>query len=353
MAKEKFSLENLSQLSKKGMEREEEITEKLKQLPRLSKKAIAREKEITGRLKKLPELSKSKNVDGEFDFSDEDADMEREKQEPSTDTKEALGELRGGEKVKIREYEEKEERKKIGRAKKESAEEQKKLRKELAGEKFEEKREAGGGSEIKKHLRANLSDYPELLTPDVKKNFAVITKNENIIEKNEGNAKKSAQDKVKQAKEIIGRAREAVNDFADNLAEKYDESQNRLMELSRELFGEQKKPDKKGTRGGLENELNALYQATFGPDKAYSPEKKGLFSGIKEFFNDRKIKKAMGEDWDVFQEKEADYKQKLDAYNSLLASHGKKFGRLEETREADTTFRAESRGAHREKGHLA
>ncbi len=337
MAKEKFSLENLSQLSKEGMERGEEITEKLKQLPRRSKKAMKREEEITEKLKQLPHL---KSLAGK-------------------ETEEALKELRDTEKVKIKDYEEKEEqeklREKLGANKtagKEAEEAEwdeaikkakKKLEKEPEEKKSHEKRAAKSGSEMKKHLRANLLDYPELLQPEIKKNLQIIEKNEDIIERNEGNAKKRAQDKIKKAEEIIERAQAAVDDFADDLIKQYDTSHDLLMEKSRVLFGEQKSGNKKAS-GGLENELNALYQKKFGPNKAYSPEKKGLLGGIKGFFKDRAIKKALGDDWDEFQIKQSEYKQKLDFYENLLASHGKRFGRLEEALEAGIYFQFAPRG---------
>lgn len=197
--------------------------------------------------------------------------------------------------------------------------------------------------ELGRHLRANLSDYPELLTADIKKNLQIIMKNEDIIEKNKNNAKKSAQDKVKKAKKIIEQAQTDVNDYANDLAKQYNGSHNHLMDLSRELFGEQK-PGKKKASGGMENELNAMYQKKFGRDKSYNPERKGFFGSIKGFFNDRKIKKVMGEDWDDFQVKEAEYKQKLDEYNKLLASHGKRFGRLEEARESGSAHPLYVRG---------
>ena len=224
----------------------------------------------------------------------------------------------------------------------EEKKEKKKIRKELVETKPEDKHEARGGSDIKRHLRANLLDYPELLQPEIKKNLQTIAKNENIIEQNKGNAKKSAQDKIKKSEEIIERAQAAVDGYVNDLVKQYYTSQESLIETSQELWGEQV-PGKKKAAGGLERQLLDM-----AGDKA-GLEKNGLFGGIKNFFSDRKLKKQLGDKWDEFEVMRSDYQDKLKFYNNMLASHTKRFSKLEEVRESGTTFRLEPRGLSSEK----
>ncbi|MFA5133957.1 MAG: hypothetical protein WC459_04110 [Patescibacteria group bacterium] len=363
-----FKLESVSGLSKKDITKkqarakealalaEKEIKKVREKAGVPEKKRKAQERELKIR-QELAQLS-NKEADLQFDFSDEDEDKKieesaKKRKKPSRATQEAINELREKEAEKMREQEEDNipeiEPDEILEEGLEAAEklEVAKIKKSIDEPEIKKTQENKNAlkleNEIKERLRASLSDYPELLAPEIKKNLEIIRKNEEILEKNEGNAKKSAREKVKTAREVIDRATTAVNDYADKLAEKYSDSQEKLMELSRILFGEQKNGRTKSV-GGLEAEINALYQKKFGPNEAYTPPKKGLFAGIKGFFRDRKIKKTMGGDWDEFQVKQSEYAQKLEAYNNMLAEHGKRFGRLEETLESGTTFRLAGRG---------
>lgn len=321
MAKEKFSLENLSELSKGKMEREEEISAKLRELPRLSKKAIAREEEISAKLRELPRLSK-KSIAREREITEELKQLPKGglKKEPSADTREALEELRAIKEEKIKQREEKKlrrelaEKEEVLKIEPEQIIEEKELEEEIS--------EQRGDKAMAEYLKNAISAHPELLTPEIKKNVGVITKQEVIITKNEDNAKKGAQEKVRNAEEIIKRAKPAVNEYIKNIIKDYEESAASL------------------------NEIRETYEDA--QDKLFSEKYNNYDVGkgsAARFFKERKLKKQLKpKEFEKFEELKMAYYDAFSRYDQLLKKHTKKYGRLENALEAGTSFQIAHRG---------
>lgn len=177
------------------------------------------------------------------------------------------------------------------------------------------------------YLKHAISDHPELLTPEIKKNLDIITKQEAVIMKNEGSAKKDAQEKVRNAKEIIKRAQPAVNEYAKDIIKDYK------------------------TSAAAMNEVREEYEEA--QDKLFS-EKYDNYdvgkSSIARFFKERKLKKTLKpKDFEKFEEFKLTYYDAFGRYDKLLKKHAKKYGRLEDKFESGTSFQIAHRGGGGEK----
>lgn len=362
---EDFSLENLGELSKEKIAKqqekeahtewvegfkkrkkaeEEERAEDLESLGARDKKAAAKgrsfrqelkfEKTISGKIKEIEEderrrdlkqmaekaakghdkpFKKEKKQDDKFDFSDADAEKKQEQKKlrkkpaPEKEAEQDLAELRAS------------------------------MQDEEPEEKISDKKSARDG-ELYRHLRANLSDYPQFITPEIKINLKTVEKQrgallkyQDVIDKNTGNVKKKAQDKIKEARQKIKEAKDAqkrAQDVIDghirDVMKHYNTSCALLAQLSEDLNGD-------GKKQGLVDKINEMYEKGMGKGKPYKIEKRGALNGLKKFFQDKKLKKKLGEDgWEKFEQLKLDYLVKADAYKNRFSVHAKKYGKLDE-----------------------
>lgn len=357
MRKEEFSLKNLGELSKEKIAKrkekeahaewvegfkerkeaeEEERTEDLKILAERDKKAAAKsragrqelefEKTISEKVKEAEEeerqrdikkmrkkITKKSEEEPSETYEVLPAEKAEDKKEVSAETQEALKELRAVEKKKIKEQEEK-------------------LRQELAEEKPEEElyevlpaKKSGKEKKdeaIIEYLRHAISDHPELMTPEIKKNIDIIKKQEALIIKNEGNAKKNAREKVKNAKEVIQRAQSAVEDYFKDIVKDYNESSVNIKDVEKTMEDAEKK---------LFSEKYNQYDVAQ--------------NSIARFFKERKLKKQLKpKDFDKFEEFKLAYYDAFGRYDRMLKTHTKKYSRLESVLEAGTSFQMAQRG---------
>lgn len=193
------------------------------------------------------------------------------------------------------------------------------------------------------HLRNSLSNYPELVAPEIKKNIdtikkqdEIIAKNETIIEKNEASAKKSAREKVRTAKEaikkaqdVISRAKGGTEDYIADIAAKFNEESRQLAKLAEEYSRLQEKIAKKYN--------------------GYDIGAKGIFGGIGRFFKERKLKKQLDtQEYEELLAKKIEYKEAFLRHDELLKKHGKQFGRMEDALYAGHGKTFAGRGSHSE-----